>query len=120
MDLHQILEIRSRGNGEQHRSPVEGTQRRGAVGSGFQRAVKRSVGGNVGFVGNDLPGGLDLGVGMRIVDGEVSPILPRRADNDLARVRIELPRLGPDHADLVLRARAALDQIVFEFGRRGR
>ena len=89
MDVYQIVEIRSRRNGEQHRSPVKRTQRRrDAVGRRFQRAVKRGVGGHV--------------------------------DENLARAQIELPRLGPDHADLVLRTRAALDQMVFELGARGR
>ena len=89
MDVYQIVEIRSRRNGEQHRSPVKRTQRcRYAVGRRFQRAVKRGVGGHI--------------------------------DENLARAQIEPPRLGPDHADLVLRTRAAVDQMVFELGGRGR
>jgi hypothetical protein len=162
MDLHQIVEIGSRRNGEQHRSTIERTQRRRrAVGSGFRRAAKRGVTGHVGSVGIDLPDRLRLGVGIRIVDGEVRAILPRRgsrivvdgelanelkafaiptaerysafqdergkflrsllrrADEDLARVQIEPPRLGPDrnsHRNLVRRTRAALDEIAIELG----
>ena len=163
MDSHHIVEIRSRRNGEQqHRSPVDGTQRRrGAVGRGFRRAAKRGVGGHVGSVRIDLPDGRHLQVGIRIVDGEVRATLPRcgnrvvvdgelaselkalaiataerspafqyerrkilqsllrRADEDLARVRIELPRLDLDHnghADLVRRTHAALDEMAFKLG----
>jgi hypothetical protein len=45
--------------------------------------------------------------------------LLRRADEDLARVQIEPPRLGPDrnsHRNLVRRTRAALDEIAIELG----
>ena len=73
MDPHQIVEIRSRRNGEQQLSPVEGTQRRRvAAGRGFRRAVRRG-----GSAGIDLPGGLHLQVAIRIIDGEVRAVLPR-------------------------------------------
>ena len=162
MDLHQIVEIGSRRNGEQHRSPIEGTQRRrGTIWRGFRRTAKPRAVGHVGSVGIDLSDGLRLRVGIRIVDGVVTAILPRRggrivvdgelaneltalaiaaaempptfqaerrkilqsllrrADEDLARIQIELPQLGPDgngHGDLVRRIRAALDEIVWALG----
>jgi len=88
MDVDQIVEIRSRRNGEQHRSPVKRTQRRrDAVGRRFQRAVKRGVGGhvdeNLARVQIELPG---LGID----------------DNGLG--------------DLVRRTRAALDEMAFKLG----
>jgi hypothetical protein len=46
--------------------------------------------------------------------------LLRRAEEDLARVQIVLPRLGLDHnghGDLVRRTRAALDELAFGLGR---
>ena len=79
MSSHHIVEICLRRNGEEHRSLLERTQRRrGAVGRGFQRAIKRGVEGRVGTVGIDLPDGLRLRVGTHIIDAEVRAILPRR------------------------------------------